>query len=437
MTERAYVVGDLHLGAGPDDPLEDFFDDDVFARFCERIAGPETTLLLNGDIIDFAQIPPFDVPRPAYLLWPEAASLHKLEVALAAHPGFFAGLAGFVGKGGRVRFLIGNHDLDMIWPKVKWRMHAALGAPPTEQLAFDVGAHRFHGVHVEHGFRFTPENCPRDPDAFCYPGPGGELYLERVWGTDFMLQFYNDLERTHPYADNVKPMMTVAWHGLRKGWIGGRTLARLLLFLKGRLGQPGNSVVPWGGLISTYLDDPPPLTPAGAAAAFDDPAWTEAVLERAREDAGFVEELQAAVDELEPGERHVVSAPEQIEAADPRLGRAGDAATAGTLGLFREDRELRAGRDRLAAPGVTHVVFGHTHDIVDGELDGRLFNYGTWLPSLDLADAHVRAKIAASGLTQDMLKDRSLYTVVRRAVRIDADPSGYAAHVRLVSDDEP
>ena len=82
-------------------------------------------------------------------------------------------------------------------------------------------------------------------------------------------------------------------------------------------------------------------------------------------------------------------------------------------------------------------MFGHTHDIVDGELDGRLFNYGTWLPSLNLADAHVRAKIAASGLTQDMLKDRSLYTVVRRAVRIDADPSGYAAHVRLVSDEEP
>src|SRR5213078_3266139 len=122
----------------------------------------------------------------------------------------------------RIRFLLGNHDLDMVWPEVQWRMHQALGAPPTEQLAYDLGAHRFHGVHVEHGHHFTPENCPRIPTEFCYPGPGGELYLERVWGTDFMLQFYNQLERDHPYADNVKPMLTVVWHGLRKGWIKAR-----------------------------------------------------------------------------------------------------------------------------------------------------------------------------------------------------------------------
>ena len=434
MTERAYVVGDLHLGAGQGDPLEDFRDDDAFARFCERIAGPETTLLLNGDIIDFAQIAPFDVPRPAYLLWPESASMIKLETALAAHADFFGGLRALLARGGRIRFLLGNHDLDMVWPKVQWRMHAVLGAPPTAQLAYDLGHHVFHGVHVEHGHHFTPENCPRDPLQFCYPGPGDQLYLERVWGTDFMLQFYNDLERTHPYADNVKPMMTVAWHGLRKGWIGGRTLVRLLLFLKGRLGTPGVSTVPWSGLASSWLDEPTPLTPANAAAAFDDDEWRRAVLERSRQDPAFVAELQAAVAELEPAEQRVASAPQKVEAADPRLGTGDGAAT---LGLFREDRELRAAKERLAAPGITHVVFGHTHAIVDGELDGRLFNYGTWLPSLDLKSPHVAAKIKLEGLTLDMLKDDRLYVADRRAVRIDADPSGYQAQVRLVPHDEP
>ncbi len=432
MTERAYVVGDLHLGAGPGDALEDFFDDDVFARFCERIAGPETTLLLNGDIIDFAQIAPFDVPKPAYLLWPESASMVKLEAALAGHAGFFAGLRALLAKGGRVRFLLGNHDLDMVWPKVQWRLHAALGAPPTGQLQYDIGAHVFHGVHVEHGFQFTPENCPRDPAAFCYPGPGGELYLERVWGTDFMLQFYNDLERSHPYADNVKPMRTVVWHGLRKGWIGGRELVRLFLFLKRR-------GIPWAGLASSLLDEPPPLTPAAAAAAFDDPAWREAVLDRAREDpAAFEAELDAAVAELEPDERRLAADPSTVELEGPGAALAGAPVMGdATLGLFREERELRAARDRLAAPGITHVVFGHTHDIVDGELGGRLFNYGTWLPSLNLKDPHVRAKIQREGLTLEMLGDKRLYAVDRRAVRIDADPSGFAAKVRLVSDEEP
>lgn len=251
-----------------------------------------------------------------------------------------------------------------------------------------------------------------------------------MWGTDFMLQFYNDLERTHPYADNVKPMQTVVWHGLRNGWLGARELVRLFVFLKRR-------GIPWAGLATSLLDEPVPLTPAAAAAAFDDPAWRQAVLDRARQDpAGFKAELDAAVAELEPDERRLATAPAKVELdTDGATGAA--PAPSATLGLFREDRELRAGRDRLAAPGVTHVVFGHTHDIVDGELGGRLFNYGTWLPSLNLKDAHVRAKIEAHGLTLDVLKDRSLYAVERRAVRIDADPSGYAAQVRLVSDEEP
>lgn len=428
MTERAYVVGDLHLGAGPHDPLEDFFDDELFADLCGRIAGPDTTLILNGDIIDFAQIEPFDVPAPAHLLWTAKASRQKLDTAVAGHPAFFAGLRAFLGKGGRIRFILGNHDLDMVWPQVQWRMWEALGSPPVGQLAYDLASHLFHGVHVEHGHHWTPENCPRDPNVFCYEHEG-EMYLERVWGTDFMLQFYNQLERDHPYADNVKPMLKVAWHGLWKGWIGGRELVRLFLFLKRR----GLS---WKGLASKVLDDPPPLTAAAAVASLDDPAWKAKVLERARQDPQFVADLEAAMAELSPDERRVAGAAEAAPVAGVVPSEEG-----ATLGLFREEREHRAARDRLARPGVTAVVFGHTHDIVDGDqLDGdlrqRLYNYGTWLPSLNLSDAHLAAKIDQDGLTKDMLKDKRLYTAHRRLVRIDADPS-YAARVRLVTPDEP
>jgi len=430
MTERAYVIGDLHLGAGPDDPLEDFFQDEAFARFCERIAGPETTLVLNGDIVDFAQIAPFDVPKAAHLLWPAKASLQKLETALAAHPAFFLGLRGLLDKGGRIRFLLGNHDLDMIWPAVQDRVREALGAPEAARLAFDVGAHVFHGVHIEHGHHFTPENCPRDPGAFLHAGPDGEPYLERVWGTDFMLRFYNALEHDHPYADNVKPMLTVVWNGLRKGWIGASELVRLFVFLK----QRG---VPWTGLTSAVLDGPGSLSVASAAAAFDDVAWKQAVLDRGRADPTFTAELQRALDALEPEERRLATTPTRIEIVDPVAQV--DPATAGggaTLGLFREDRQLRAARDRLKIPGVTHVVFGHSHEAVDGALDGRLYNYGTWLPSLDLKRPELRKKIADEGITLDLLKDSTLYAIERRVVRIDGDPVS-KARVELVSADAP
>jgi len=427
MGERAFVIGDLHLGAGPGDPLEDFFDDDELARFAERIAGAETTLVLNGDVIDFAQIPPFDVPKPAHLLWDEAASLVKLEAALAGHRAAFAGVARFLARGGRLQILIGNHDLDLAWPTVQRRLRAALGDPGPERCAFTIGAIQYHGVHIEHGYQFTPENCPRDAERFIHDGPEpGRRHLERVWGTDFMLQFYNQLEHDHPYADNVKPMISIVWHGLKNRWIGGRELVRLLLFLKRR-------GLPWKAIVDSVLTPTPPIDPGTVAGSFADPTWQRAVAERASSDPAFVAELKQGFAELDDRERAVVAAHEQVQLADGRLSPPG--APPATLGLFRDERERRAGKDRLSRPGVTAVVFGHTHTVIDGELDGCLFNHGTWLPHLDLAAAVVREKIDRHGLTLDMLKDRGMYKVERRAVRIDVE-AVHRARVALVSCDD-
>lgn len=427
MPERAYVVGDLHLGAGANDPLEDFRDDDVFARLCERIGNPETTLILNGDIIDFAQIAPFEVPKAAHLLWPESASLQKARVAIAAHPQVFAGMRGLLARGGRVVYLNGNHDLDVIWASVQQCIAHALGDPPASQLGFVIGHHVYHGVHVEHGHAWTPENCPRDPLSFRLPGPGDEPYLERTWGTDFMLRFYNELERSYPFADNVKPMLALLWHGLRNDWVGGRELARLFYFLRAR-------GLPWSGVISATLSSQQPLAPANVVAAFEDADWRQVLRERMHADGDFITEFNAGLEELEPGERGIATGSRKLA---PEVPVAPDTDHASeTLGLFREDRQLRAARERLSHPGITHVVFGHTHELIDGALEGCLYNYGTWLPALDLRAPHVQTKIAAQGITLEMLGDEKLYATDRRLVRIDGEPN-CAAKVRLVTDTEP
>jgi UDP-2,3-diacylglucosamine pyrophosphatase LpxH len=425
MTQRAYVVGDLHLGAGPGDPLEDFFDDQPFKDFCGRIVSADTTLFLNGDIIDFAQIAPFDTPRDSHLLWTEESSRKKLETAITAHATFFAGLREFMANGGRVVYLVGNHDLDVFWPSIQQRLREVVRAD-DRQLAFTIGAARYEGVHIEHGFQFTPENCPDDVNDFVHTGADGRQYLERVWGTDFMLQFFNDLERTHPYADNIKPMLALLWHGLRKGWVGGRELLRVLLFLK-------RSGVPWRGIGSAVLDGPaPPLDPGAVATSFTDPEWQEVVAERVS-DPVFLAEMQAAHASLDVCERARVLSSAPAEVVAPRIGESDASAT---LGLFRDGREERAARDRLKADGITTVVFGHTHEIVDGTLGGCLYNYGTWLPSLDLKSPLVKAKIKASGITKAMLADPSLYRVDRWVVRIDPMPP-HRTQAKLVTAEEP
>lgn len=423
MSQRAYVLGDLHLGSGPGEPLEDFADDDAFAAFCGRIAGPDTTLILNGDIIDFAQIAPFDVPEASHLLWTEDASRAKLAAALAGHPAFFAALADLIRKGSRLVWLYGNHDLDVFWSSVQAALRTAIGGDDS-QLRFGL-TERYHGVHIEHGFQFTPENCPLDPESFVHTGPDGKVYLERVWGTDFMLQFFNQVEREHPFADNVKPMLSLVWHGLQQGWIGGRELLRMLVFLKRR-------GVPWGGLASTILAPPPELDPGSVAASFDDPQWQAVVAGRVA-DASFVAEMQVAAAELGRDELLRALDPSATEIAPPVLGTT---APSPTLGLFREPREERAARDRLAIDGVTGVVFGHTHHPVDGALDGRHFNYGTWLPRLDLRSPVITATIDAHGLSRDMLGDRSLYRIDRSVVRLDPDPPALT-RMRMVTAEDP
>ncbi len=418
MTQQAYVTSDLHLGCGDVDAnLEDFFQDTELSGWIDAIAAPDTTLFINGDFIDFAQIPPYEVPRPNHLLWHEEASVEKLELALKAHRGCFEALGRFLSKGAKLRILIGNHDLDLVWPKVQARLRDVLGRPSAEALRFTVEIEEYHGVVIGHGHSCTPENCPRDAKSFVHTwtAPGGEPrdYLERVWGTDFMLSFYNELERRHRFADNVKPMASVMFHGLRKRWVGGRELVRLVLFLKRR-------GVPWRGLISSILDDAPPPVVQDVVSGIAEDAWRGAANQRLIDDPEFATEVEQAISELPREDQQLIvqTEPAAIQLEQPDLAHDHGGAV---LGILRDPREERAAKEWLAMGGITAVVFGHTHVIVDGSLDGRLYNPGTWIPHLDLKNPAVREKIEAQGLTLDMLNDKSLYITERRAVHLVPD----------------
>ena len=416
---KAYVVSDLHLGSETDPQLEDFLQDAEFARFADGIA-PGETLFLNGDVVDFAQIPPYDVPDDSRFLWPESASLAKLESALSTHRVFWDSLKRMLARNARIVMINGNHDLDMIWPGVRDRIRNVLAPPAHDLLQFVVDSTAYAGVHIEHGHAFTPENCPADPTSFVhdfnYGGGTSMPYLERVWGTDFMLRFYNDLERHHPYADNVKPMLKILYYGLRQRYVGASEMVRLLVFLKRR-------GLPWSGIISAVLEAPA-ASPQTVIGSLEGP-WAQVVRDGMR-DPQFAGNLHEALDQLSPEERYALSQPVRPAIVQPERAEAG-----ATLGLFREDRELRAGRDRLSRPDVTHVVFGHTHEPVDGELDGHLFNPGTWLPCMDLSSPEINSKIKRDGITLEMLRDSSLYTVVRRVVEISPDPQ-YQASVQMI-----
>jgi UDP-2,3-diacylglucosamine pyrophosphatase LpxH len=408
--KHAWIVSDLHLGAGGACPLEDFHDDGLFADWVGELAGAgsRSTLVLNGDIIDFLQIevPAAGDPLPDDYLWDEATSVAKLRRCAEGHPAVFEALGGFVAAGGSLLVTVGNHDLDLAWPAVQAELHALVGAPGG---TIGVGlVHRlFDTVHVEHGHRYTPENRPRDFDSFLHVWSGSHRVLECPWGSRFVIDEINPLEQDLPYLDNVKPILKVAYHLLMGDALEGRrfrTILKLLGFLK-RNGLPPHEVA------DMAIAARDPIYGHAVHDAFDEgePEW-RSLVRRLHDDApGEVEDALAGLD---PDDHALLQQGDRVSIGEP------------VLGMFRSSREERAARhclDSVDDQGAEYVVFGHTHDIVDGELDGRWFNPGSWIPHLD-ADA---PDVANNGRPLlELAGDPDVFVSDRRAVHLISAGAG-------------
>ena len=213
-SDELYIISDLHLC--DNSRVEDFraSDERALVSFLFHIGrSARSTLIINGDFIDFVQIQ----PRPhmwfnATLDATEAESLEKLEAALRAHGPVFDALSRFIAAGHHLRFQFGNHDIDLVWPQVQARLRGRL-APKALQHAISFGsAWHERGVYVTHGHQADPANSfANEPDVL-HPDPEGVLRLERCWGTRLVEEFYNKLEVLDgcDMLDNVRPRMQAA-----------------------------------------------------------------------------------------------------------------------------------------------------------------------------------------------------------------------------------
>jgi UDP-2,3-diacylglucosamine pyrophosphatase LpxH len=153
---HTYVLSDLHLSdAEPVDPKrplwkrfkqKDLFLDGSFARFLEWIRAEHPAggveLVLNGDVFDFDSVmtlPPKGQLKTSWLerrrgLGPEAEkSAFKMDIILRDHAALVSALGAFVRAGNHVVFVIGNHDLELHWPRVQKALRAALEISDREQ----------------------------------------------------------------------------------------------------------------------------------------------------------------------------------------------------------------------------------------------------------------------------------------------------------------
>lgn len=407
MQPELYVISDLHLCDGGS--VEDFLPDDdaALAAFLDEISqSPAASLIINGDFMDFVQVQPdggrhwFDEQLDAS----EEQSLRKLEEIMAAHGGVFDALGRFVGAGRRLRFHYGNHDIDLVWPRLQARIRERLGRPGDEEaIAFGESA-LVGGVHIEHGHQADKHiNCFPDQPLLTKTGPDGVERLVRCWGTRFVEEFYNKIETLEGCGmlDNVRPRMPAAVIILKHSILnpsmypmlrdGLRVILSTLVELKteqdftnaaGELGV-SRGVVQWVVKVARWL---------GVAQA---PA--------AQPKSMFGDEPAPAEELTVPSLQRAYAEGEQIHSAEELAALAPDAPAAEAKGWFGGDepapaspelkKSLEYVRDEVLPrqPAARAICVGHTH-LVTAEgvpipgSQALYYNSGSWTMTLNLDD---------------------------------------------------
>src|SRR3989338_86890 len=158
---------------------KEFFIDSALVQFIEHIQekalGNKVELILNGDIFDFDSVmslpddPIYDVNwfETRRGLFPkEEKSLFKMQVIIEEHITVFEALRDFIRKGHEVVIIPGNHDVELLFPKVQKLIVDSLDLTDDERLKIRfVDWFYISGKDtlIEHGHQQDPYCMCEDP----------------------------------------------------------------------------------------------------------------------------------------------------------------------------------------------------------------------------------------------------------------------------------
>ena len=234
MSQPAYklIISDCHLSAGRFfegrfNPHEDFhFDDEMCALFShfstgqygETSGGPvEVELIINGDFFDFLNVP---IKGEFEESVTEEMSVKKIKAMLAGHPKVMAALKAFVSRPGkRITYAIGNHDADLVFPKVREeiiRCWDPQGQCPSSHITVIADQDRMKfpfGVEIRHGNQFEAGNELDFEHPIVTTSTGSQL-LNLPWGSIYVLKIVNRLKQDREYIDKIRPIKVFLIFGM-------------------------------------------------------------------------------------------------------------------------------------------------------------------------------------------------------------------------------
>lgn len=226
------VISDCHLSAGRFyegrlNAHEDFNFDREMCAFFEYFSsgvygdgptGPvDVELFINGDFLDFLNVPYQGDFEDTIT---EEFALHKLEAILAGHPLVMAALKKFTSHPNKkITYLIGNHDADLFFPKIRERIIREWdpeGQFPSEKVTLiaDRDRVRFEGgVEIHHGNQFEAVH------VLDFENPILKTFLDQPvlnlpWGSFYVLKIVNRLKWEREFIDKVRPVKVFVLFGL-------------------------------------------------------------------------------------------------------------------------------------------------------------------------------------------------------------------------------
>ncbi len=243
MGKYKLVVSDLHLGRGkvlPDGSiniLEDFLADRQFTEFLAYYSSgiyyeSEVELILNGDILNTIQVDYRGYFSP---ILTESIGAEKVQSVIKGHPRFFQALKDFAALPRKsVTYIIGNHDVEMIWDKSKEIFTEAVGNP----VLFKNFSYIADGIHFEHGQQYEAVNALNPKKIFITKGLK-EPIINLPWGSHFVINFIIPMKWERPAIDKVRPWPAfIRWSALHDfKWFVKTAIRAMLYFFATRFSK--------------------------------------------------------------------------------------------------------------------------------------------------------------------------------------------------------
>jgi UDP-2,3-diacylglucosamine pyrophosphatase LpxH len=230
------VVSDFHLGKGryladgTQNILEDFIFDREFAEFLNfhrsgAFQDAEVELVLNGDILNLLQIDTWGVHTHMVT---EQAMVRAVEKIVAGHPEFFQALRRFVATSRNVvAYVVGNHDMGMLWPGPRRVFEEAVGAAVIWNDVFYLK----DGIYIEHGQQYESFSAADMQKPFITRGLP-EPVLNLPWASLFVTIVLPWIKQQRPHVDKVRPFHHfIRWVIIHDIWWGIKIGLYILKFM--------------------------------------------------------------------------------------------------------------------------------------------------------------------------------------------------------------